>query len=89
VRAALAENPRTPESLLEKLAQDKDREVRLTLAKDLAIKALSTKQLLEVLAKDADGEVAQKAQEALGLAKGNNVFAHPGALGHKPAHKSA
>lgn len=89
VRAALAENPLTPQSLLEKLAQDQDREVRLSVAKEVAMKALSTRLLLEDLATDSDAEVAQKAQEALRSVKDTNVFAHPGALGHKPVHKSA
>lgn len=89
VRAALAENPLTSESLLEKLAQDKDPEVRLSVAKELAMKALSTRALLELMAKDADLEVAQKAQEALGAVKETNVFAHPGAVGHKPVPRSA
>lgn len=88
-RAALPDNPSIPENLLEKLAQDKDREVRLSVAKALSMKVLSASQLLEVLAKDADSEVREEAQAGLGEINSPNVFAHPGAAGHKPIHKSA
>lgn len=88
VRAALAENPRTSKEILSKLVKDKDREVRLAFAKELAFRPYEIKGLLEVLARDSEKDIREKAKEALASLKADNVVAHQ-AKEKRPFNKTA